>query len=196
MRRGFTLGETLVGLAVVSVILTILLMVFSHSLRVWNLTQARSTDRSALMFAEKALSDDLSGSSADTLTVVTDPGLWAVSFLESRRFDTLSGRPVWERLVVYSLVGGQLHRRTWTPPGPPVLVRVLPSTVGFAITQAELRTLCATPDPQRRLIATGVDSVELAAQADGSWRLTLQARTLTQKGVEVQQRQLDLGMLQ
>ncbi|MCA9791177.1 MAG: hypothetical protein KC910_05255, partial [Candidatus Eremiobacteraeota bacterium] len=148
------------------------------------------------MFAEKAMSDDLGGTSADTLTVVSDPDLWAVSFLETHRFDTLSGQPVWERLVVYSLVGGELHRRSWTPPGPPVLARVLPSTSGFAISPIELRTICATPEPNRRLVATGVDSIDLAAQPDGTWQLTFQARSLTQKGVEVQQRQLNLGLLQ
>ena len=44
--------------------------------------------------------------------------------------------------------------------------------------------------------AVGYDSIDLAAQPDGTWQLTFQARSLTQKGVEVQQRQLNLGLLQ
>lgn len=184
-RSGFSVPELIVGMAVTMLAMGALLAIFTQSVRIWKLTNARSTAVEALVFAESRMVEDLVATTADSITVVNDQDLVAVSFLTATGFDPATGQPIWDGLTVYRLQDGRLERRRPTQPG-------LPATQPFAFTSTELRLLCQTPDPDARLIARGITEIRLTGGATGVWELVLTAQARTDAGPEVHQRRLVL----
>ncbi len=140
-RSGLTIVELLVVMGLLGLLLTICGQIVQPSLRVWELNRARADLDQAALVATTRLQRDLLGSHREAVSFrPADP--CALAFPLSERYEALTGKPVFDRWVLYSLdpQNRLLYRRQWTVPA---------TTEPEALLDPQLSVLAATPPLKR-----------------------------------------------
>jgi prepilin-type N-terminal cleavage/methylation domain-containing protein len=168
-RRGFTLLEQLVSLTILVILLVLGDQVLVPCLHLWSLNQAEAALEQDAMVLGSRMASEVCDSDPSSFTFSTTP-VNAMSFLstgapkaQALGFDPQSGKPMWQYIVVYYFDSPNriLYRKTWPNPAlsaqNPPLVRTLPSTTAFALTQQELAQLCTTTNGTEQAIGYDVE---------------------------------------
>lgn len=199
VRRGFTLVETLVGTTLLALVLMLSAQVITPSLRIWKLDQARATVEGTALILEKRLAAELVASTAESLTTLADPP--SLAFLQADGYDPDSGKPVWNRYVLYSLdtTNRVLHREEWPNPGlslqVPLLLRTLPTTEPKALTPAELRLAVTSHNGTERPAGHYVSGLQVVrGTREEPVEVVLTFSVPTPHGLESRERRLAMAL--
>lgn len=180
-RRGFSLLETLIAVAVGAVLLTLLTQILIPGFRIWKQTRAVADIEHNARQAEAALRNAFLPTCAYSVTTLNAPDLQAVSFLDHGgsaavgSYDPVEGRAYWRHMTIFKHVPGQdrLEQSSWTQ-------APLPTTSAFFFDIPQLRTACANPNARK--VAEHVKSFEVQQPAGKHFRtftLELEAGTPT-----------------
>lgn len=182
-RRGFSLLETLIAIAVGAVLLTLLTQILIPGFRIWKQTRAVADIEHNARQAEAALRQAFLPTCAYSVTTLDAPDLQAVSFLDHGgsaavgSYDPVEGRAYWRHMTIFKHQPGQdrLERITWTQ-------APLPTTSAFYFDVPQLRTACATP--VARKVAEKVKSFVVQQPAGKHfWTFTLELESNTPTGL-------------
>lgn len=202
MKRGFTVAELLITMALVLLLAGLAFKLLVPAVAVWKATQAQATlEETALVISSKIVRD-VERSTPATVTPITpaDPttGLQAVAFASTGEdgsadsYDPSTGLPLWQFYVVYYVPAGRhdLYRKLWPVPwlpaasqAPPVPAGMtFPSSVPAPLTPGLLAQVCATRNGTERSLGTCVDVFGVSVLANQNGVLSLHVSTPSARG--------------
>lgn len=122
--RGVTLIEAMVTLCLLGFVLAIGWQVLAPNLSVWDRSRARADVEQNSLVLQNRLALDLRASDAASVTILASPP--ACSFVEtddSASYDPDTGRPVWQKMIVYMLdtANHVLYRKVYSIPSSSLL---------------------------------------------------------------------------
>jgi prepilin-type N-terminal cleavage/methylation domain-containing protein len=190
--RGLTLIELMVGMTLLSLVLTLSAQVLVPCLNVWNVSQSQASLQQGAMLLQRKLSDEVAASDVRSVTTLNDPP--AICFLsytpdgaaQTNPYDTQSGEILWQQWVVYYLDAEDqlVYRKVWPNPSGgtqvPDLGTTLPSLTPTALSPTQVAALCTTTNGTERCVA--IQAYDLAAQLALPSSLQIQLGFATQLG--------------
>ena len=187
---GLSLLEVLIAVGLIGVLLSVIAQVLLPGFQIWKQTRARAEVEQAALLAEARIRGAFLPSTPDSVTVVAQPSLSAVSFLTHDgsdsvpSFDPVSGRTFWRAMTILKL-----------DPTRKTLVRLrwedapLPTTDAFAFSQAELTAACSSGLKEEKW-ANHLDSFEVTPGSEKTrWNFVLTFTTDSPKGPIVARRE-------
>ncbi len=201
--RGLSLVEVLVGASLLALVMVLLFRIFVPGLTIWKTGRAEAEMEQQAMLVESHITASLLGSHSDSITVLDEPELKAISMLghggteDSPGYDDITGRPIWREVVIYSLRPSrrELIRTVWRGEEPSLEYRLPTDSEDepFALDPAGLRTLCDAPQLEHRVLSRSAEGLALERQLDSeTWRLTVKYSTSVPSGVSELVRELEL----
>jgi hypothetical protein len=104
LRRGFTLLEQVMSCALLTVVLGLTWQILAPNLRAWDMSRGRADVEQQSLVMQSRLAEELRNSTMASVTIsTTPPGFCFATLDTSSPYDTSSGHPLWNGLVLYVL---------------------------------------------------------------------------------------------
>ena len=190
-RRGLTLIEILIAVALSGILLTILVKILIPGLQIWRQTEAVSEIEQNAMIAIAKIETALLNTTADSITVVNRADRQAVSCLDNEGtltqpgYDGTTADIFWRSMIIFERNPSDNVLRQFQQEFP------TPITTAFAFTESQLDA--AVTAGSGRLVASKVTDFRLLPPPVDQhiWQLQLTLQNNTPRGLHTIEREIN-----